>query len=53
MKTLKKRFALLAVLGTIVCSTLIVGCGGGSSDDETTVTNTTKETKTKGADGDE
>lgn len=44
MKTLKKRFALLAVLGTIVCSTLVVGCGSGDTE-ETTVTNTTKKTE--------
>jgi hypothetical protein len=54
MKNLKKRFALLAVLGTIVCSTLMVGCGGGGDDEATTTnTTTTKTTKEKDAGGDE
>ena len=30
------RFALLAVLGAIVGSTLIMGCGGGDTEESTT-----------------
>ncbi len=38
-KNLMNRFAILAVVGSILCSALVVGCGGGA-DDETTTTNT-------------
>jgi hypothetical protein len=33
------RFALLAVLGAVLSSALIMGCGGGAEDD-TATTNT-------------
>lgn len=34
-----KRFAIMAVLGTILCGSLMAGCGGGDNADETSVTN--------------
>lgn len=44
MKNWTQRFALFAVLGAILSSAMLVGCGGG--DDEE-VTNTTTTTTTK------
>ena len=35
-----KRFAIMAVLGTLLCGSLMAGCGGGNNADETSVTNT-------------
>jgi len=32
MKNWMNRFAVLAVLGSIVCSAVLVGCGGGEDD---------------------
>ena len=33
MKMWMSRFALLAVLGGLMCSALVVGCGGGAEDE--------------------
>jgi hypothetical protein len=33
MKNWMSRLALLAVVGSILCSALIVGCGGGAPED--------------------
>jgi hypothetical protein len=33
MKNWMKRFAILAVVGTILSSALLVGCGGGDEGD--------------------
>ena len=38
MKTLARRFAVIAVLGSLMCGALIAGCGGDAEDDGT-VTN--------------
>ncbi|HEX8834746.1 MAG TPA: hypothetical protein VF719_11120 [Abditibacteriaceae bacterium] len=35
------RFALLAVVGSVMCSALVVGCGGGGDDDDAATTNNT------------
>ncbi len=35
MKNLINRFAMLAVLGSLVCGVLVAGCGGGDEDVET------------------
>jgi hypothetical protein len=45
-KTMKKtnRFALLAVLGAVLGSALIMGCGGGDTE-ETTTTNSANGTE--------
>ena len=44
------RIAIFAVLGAVLSSAVLVGCGGG--DEETTTTNsTTNSTTTKDADG--
>jgi hypothetical protein len=40
MKQWTSRLALLAVIGSVLSSALVMGCGGGGGDD-TTVTNTT------------
>lgn len=42
MKNLINRFAMLAVLGSLVCGVLVAGCGGGG--DEETSSNTTTTT---------
>ncbi len=39
------RFALLAVLGAVLGSALIMGCGGGA-EEETTTTNSANGTET-------
>jgi hypothetical protein len=39
MKTLARRFALIAVLGSLLCGALVAGCGGGDADDAGTGTN--------------
>ncbi len=41
MKDLTKRFAMLAVLGSLVCGILVAGCGGGDDDDSTTTNKAT------------
>ena len=43
MKNLINRFAMLAVLGSLVCSVLVAGCNSGEDTDSNTVTNTTTE----------
>jgi hypothetical protein len=39
MKNWMKRFALLAVLGSIMGGTVLVGCGGGDEAEETNTAN--------------
>lgn len=46
MKMWMSRFALLAVLGGLMCSALVVGCGGPAEEETTTTTNTTSNTTT-------
>lgn len=45
MKNLFGRFAIMAVVGTLLCSAFVVGCGGGD-DDATNTSNTTNTTST-------
>ena len=33
MKNLINRFAVLAVLGSLVCGVLVAGCGGGGEEE--------------------
>ena len=42
MKNLINRFAVLAVLGSLVCGVLVAGCGGGETEESTTTTTTNK-----------
>ena len=35
MKNWIKRFALLAIVGSILSSAMLMGCGGGEDDDDT------------------
>jgi hypothetical protein len=50
-KNSMNRFAILAVVGSILCSALVVGCGGGSDDsDSGNTTKTTTNTTTKEGD---
>ena len=42
MKNLINRFAMLAVLGSLVCGVLVDGCGGGETEESTTTTTTNK-----------
>jgi hypothetical protein len=47
MKNWTSRFAVLMVAGAIMCSAMIVGCGGGDDEDTTNTTNTTTTTEPK------
>jgi len=50
MKDLTKRFAMLAVLGSLIGGMMVAGCGG--DDTETTTTTETKKTEKDGGDED-
>ncbi len=39
MKNWIRRFATLALLGSLLCGALVAGCGGGEGDDATTTNN--------------
>ena len=39
MKNWTQRFAVFAVLGAILSSAMLVGCGGGDGDDAATANN--------------
>ena len=45
MKNWTSRFVVLMVAGAVMCSALMVGCGGKSDDESTTVV--TNKTTTK------
>ncbi len=46
-KNSMNRFAILAVIGGLLCSALVVGCGGSSDEgDSGNATNTTTTTTT-------
>lgn len=45
MKTLARRFAVIAVLGSLLCGALVAGCGGGEPADETPANGTGTSTK--------
>ena len=52
MNNLTKRFAIFVVLGALLSSALLVGCGGKSDDDSGAAnTATPKKEKDKDADG--
>ena len=44
MKTLARRFAVIAVLGSLMCGALVAGCGGGDEGDDTTANTTSNAT---------
>jgi hypothetical protein len=48
MKKSISRFALMAILGSILSSAFMVGCGGGG-DDESAPANTAKKTDADGS----
>lgn len=47
MKNLINRFAMMAVLGSLVCGVLVAGCGGGDTEEETTTKTTTTKNETE------
>lgn len=49
MNNWMSRIAIFAVLGAILSSAVLVGCGGNSADEGTTTNSTTTTTKTKNA----
>ena len=46
MKNWINRFAMLAVLGSLVCGVLVAGCGGDDTTETTNTTTTKTETET-------
>ncbi|PQV65422.1 hypothetical protein B1R32_101163 [Abditibacterium utsteinense] len=49
MKNWTQRFAVFAVLGAILSSAMLVGCGGGDDESANSTTTTTNTTTTKDA----
>ena len=41
MLNLWKKFALLTIVGSLLCSAMVAGCGGGEGDDDAATNNTT------------
>jgi hypothetical protein len=50
MKNWMRRFGILTVLGALVCSALVAGCGGGGEEEEAPTANATKPADDAGAD---
>lgn len=46
MRNIWKKFALLTVVGSVLCGALLAGCGGGDAEG-TDSNNTTTTTKTE------
>lgn len=51
MKNWTQRFAIFAVLGAILSSAMLVGCGGGDDESGTTTTTNTTTNTTKSDSG--
>ncbi len=51
MKNLINRFAMLAVLGSLVCGVLVAGCGGGDTEETTSTTTVTNKVEGDAVDG--
>lgn len=47
MKNWMQRFTLFAVVGAILSSAVLVGCGGGDAEEGNTTTTTTNKTETE------
>ena len=46
MNNWMQRLAIFAILGAVLSSAVLVGCGGGDDAEETTTNTTTNTTKT-------
>ncbi len=49
MKKSINRFALMAILGSVLCSAFMVGCGGGGDDDSNATNAANKSTDADGS----